>query len=188
MKTCKVWLQGTTPYSQSKHYDVEREERETPKDYEARTWRNRMHVDENGEVYAPPLCFKNALSSIAKFLGEQVPGRGKKTYTKSFESGILITEPLALGIKANEVPGEWLFVPADGIRGSGKRVDKCFPCIQKWEGELTVHVLDDLITKEVFERHLKQAGNFIGIGRFRPERNGFYGRFIVKKIQWEGER
>ena len=37
---------------------------------------------------------------------------------------------------------------------------------------------------DVFEDHLKEAGNFIGVGRFRPRMNGFYGRFKVDKIDW----
>jgi len=184
MRTCLATLKSITPYSQSRHYDVPHLNRETPKDYEARTWRNRLHINESGNVVIPPLAFKNALSDIAKFLSIQVPGRGKKTYTKSFEAGVLILDMLDLGLKAEDVPGEWLFVPSDGIRGSGKRVDKCFPLIRDWKVNASFHVLDDLITDDVFEQHLTEAGKFVGIGRFRPQKNGFYGRFEVVKTVW----
>ena len=88
-------------------------------------------------------------------------------------------------IKAADVKGEWLFVPSDGVRGSGKRVDKCFPVIHEWGGNVTFHVLDETITEDVFLNHLKQAGAFIGIGRFRPRNNGFYGRFAVQSVTWQ---
>ena len=71
-----------------------------------------------------------------------------------------------------------------GIRGSGKRVEKCFPVIPSWTGEVTFYVLDETVTQEVFKNILEQAGAFIGIGRFRPRNNGFYGRFKVESIVW----
>ena len=79
---------------------------------------------------------------------------------------------------------ETYFVPADGRRGSGKRVTKHFPVIQKWAGDVMFYVLDETITEDVFREHLEEAGRFIGIGRFRPRNNGFYGRFTVKSVKW----
>lgn len=185
MKTAIVKLKSVSPYSQSKHYTTEKLNKEIPKDYEARTWRDRLHtIEATGEVFIPPMSFKNCLSEAAKFLGIQIPGKGKSTYTKHFEAGVLVTDALHLGIKASDVKGEWLFVPSDGVRGSGKRVDKCFPVIHEWGGEVTFHILDETITEEVFLNVLQQAGAFIGIGRFRPRNNGFYGRFTVESVKW----
>jgi hypothetical protein len=45
-------------------------------------------------------------------------------------------------------------------------------------------VLDETITQDVFAEHLTEAGRFIGIGRFRPRSNGYYGRFTVEKLDW----
>lgn len=188
MKTAIVNLESVSPYSQSKHYSVDqvpRLPREIPKDYEARTWRNRMHVADNGNVFIPPTAFKNCISEAIRYLNIQIPGQGKATYTKHFEAGVLVIEPLDLGLKAEEVASEWLFVPADGKRGSGKRVEKCFPLIHEWRGNVQFLILDEIITQDVFARVLEGAGQFIGIGRFRPRNNGFYGRFSVKKIGWD---
>lgn len=187
MKVAIAHLASQSPYSQNRHYNVEKLSKELPKDYEARTWRNRMHTDANGNVIIPPMAFKNCLSEIAKYLSMQIPGKGKSTYTKHFEAGVLCTEPLVLPIKAEEVDGEWLYVPADGVRGSGKRVEKCFPIIHAWEGYVPFLIFDETVTEDVFKMHLQQAGAFIGIGRFRPRNNGFYGRFTVKSIKWEKE-
>lgn len=181
-------LKSVSPYSQSRHYDTEKLERELPKDYEARTWRDRLHVDTESRVFIPPMAFKNCIAEAAKFLGEQIPGKGKSTYTKHFEAGVLVTDPLPLPLKKEEVQGEWLFLPSDGIRGSGKRVDKCYPVIPSWKGQVTFHVFDPIITADVFTKHLMQAGMFIGIGRFRPRNNGFYGRFSVESVTWGGKK
>lgn len=184
MKTAIAHLESMTPYSQSRHYEAERLPKESSADYEDRTWRERLHANGEGEVFIPPMAFKNCLSEVARFLGKQIPGKGKSTYTKHFEAGVLVMDPLPLGIAKSEVPRETYFVPADGRRGSGKRVTKHFPVIQSWSGNVTFYVLDETITEDVFREHLEEAGKFIGIGRFRPRNNGFYGRFTVKSIKW----
>jgi hypothetical protein len=114
-------------------------------------------------------------------------------YTKHFEAGVLVMDPIVLPVKKENVPGEWLFVPSDGKRGGGSRVEKCFPVIQTWEGDAVFHVLDETVLNEhqngggrkttVFEYVLREAGSFIGLGRFRPINNGFYGRFIVESVK-----
>lgn len=184
MKTATATLKSVSPYSQSRHYTTPKLDKENAKDYESRTWRDRMHATPEGNVFIPPMALKNCISEAAKFLSIQVPGKGKATYTKHIEAGVLVTDQITLPIKKDDVPGEWLFVPADGVRGSGKRVEKCFPVIQEWSGDATFYILDDTVTKEVFANILQQAGMFIGIGRFRPRNNGFYGRFNVEKIKW----
>lgn len=190
MRIATVELESISPYSQSKHYEIERLGRssgtdtESSADFEHRTWRERCHTNAEGYIIIPPMAFKNCLAEIAKYLSVQIPGKGKSTYTKHFEAGVMVLEGITLPLKKADVPGEWLFVPADGRRGSGKRVSKCFPSIQSWKGSVSFVVMDDTITPPVFEQHLRDAGNFIGIGRFRPRNNGYYGRFRVNSIQW----
>lgn len=184
MRTAIATLKSISPYSQSKAHFTEKQDKEGHDDYEKRTWRERMHVNEGGHVFIPPMCFKNGIAEVAKFLSVNIPGKGKATYTKHFEAGILVTEPLVLPAKKDDVDGEWYFVPSDGRRGGGKRVLKCFPVIPEWSGDVKFYVLDDTITPPVFEHHLKEMGQFIGIGRFRPRNNGFYGRFAVEKVKW----
>ena len=186
MKIATATLSSVSPYSQSRHYTTDKLPKEIARDYETRTWRDRLHVNDDGLVYIPPMSFKNCIAEAAKFLGRQIPGKGKSTYTKHFEAGVLVMEPVVLPIKKEDVDGEWLFVPSDGRRGSGSRVDKCFPVIRQWSGDVRFYVLDETITEDVFIEHLSEAGKFIGIGRFRPRNNGFYGRFQVDKVTWAG--
>lgn len=194
MKKVIVSLKSTAPYEQSKHYDVPKLEKESSADYEERTWRNRLHcdkyledgaIDPEGTVVIPPMAFKNCLSEAAKYLSMQIPGKGKSTYTKHFEAGVMVLDPVPLGVKVKNVAPLRLFVPADGKRGSGKRVKKTFPVIPSWQADVVFYVLDETITETIFRTHIEEAGKFIGIGSFRPRNNGFYGRFEVLKIQWD---
>lgn len=190
MKTVIATVEGVSPYSQSKSYEVDKLQGEGPDDYERRTWRHRMHVDPQGIVFIPPMAYKNALAEAAKFLSIGVPGKGKSTYTKHFEAGVLAFEPATLGVHVDDVQCERLFVPSDGRPGGGKRVYRYFPVIPAgWTADFSFCVLDDTVLQTsvegdftVFEHVLQRTGQFIGIGRFRPKNRGFYGRFAVKEF------
>lgn len=184
MKIALAHLKSASPYSQGRPVQSSKDRNETHEAFEERTWRERLHVNEHGNVFIPPMSFKNAIGEAAKYKSLQIPGKGKSTYTKHFEAGVLCKETLDLGVKAAEVPGERLFVPADGVRGSGKRVWKIFPIIVSWVGVVEFLILDEIITEEVFTTHLIDAGSFIGVGRFRPRNNGYYGRFSVEKVEF----
>lgn len=184
MKKARCKLKSMSPYSQSKHIQEAKSRDETWPDFERRTWQEKCHWNNDGKLFIPPMSFKNCLSEAAKYKSIQIPGKGKSTYTKHFEAGILVVEPLVLDVTKESVHHEWLHVPSDGRRGGTSRVDKCFPLIQSWSGEVEFLILDEIITEEVFKEHLIDAGSFIGIGRFRPRNNGFYGRFQVEKVAW----
>ena len=183
-------VEGLSPYSQGRSYEVERLQGEGYDDYERRTWRERLHVDAKGEVFIPPMAQKNTLAETAKFLSLGVPGRGKSTYTKHFEAGVLCVEPAMLGIHKDHVVCERLFVPADGRPGSGKRVHKYFPVIAPgWRTDFNFLVLDETVLQtwpatgeSVFRFVLERCGQYVGIGRFRPRNRGFYGRFAVREF------
>lgn len=184
MRTAFAHLKSVSPYSQSKYIREKKSRDQTHAEFEEQNWRQRLHVNHDGNVFIPPMSFKNCLSEAAKYKSIQIPGKGKSTYTKHFEAGILCFNPVTLPDKASEVQGEWLHVPSDGRRGGTTRVEKCFPIIPAWEGVVEFLIVDDLIDDETFKTHLEDAGRFIGVGRFRPRNNGYYGRFSVEKIDW----
>jgi hypothetical protein len=178
---------GVSPLSFSAPIQSVRNTGEAHDAFEERTWRERLHVDNDGTVFIPPSAIKNCVSEVAKYLGEAVPGKRGSTYTKHFEAGVLVTQPVSLGIAADSVPGERLFVPADGKRGGTKRVWKTFPVIKQWSGQVEIFLLDPILIDkpEKVHEYLSHAGKFIGLGRFRPRNNGYYGRFDVKTFKTE---
>lgn len=186
MKTATATLESVSPYSQSKGFtpDMPAPERGKAEEYDRTHWRKKAHTDAKGNIYIPQMAFKMALDSAARLKGQRIPGKGQSTYTKRFQSGVLVLDPLTLPVHVDDLEHDHLFVNADGVRGSGKRVWKRFPRIDSWSGDVAFHVLSDEIPKDVFEDHLRAAGQFVGIGRFRPESGGFYGRFEVKRIVW----
>lgn len=96
----------------------------------------------------------------------------------------MVMDRILLSVHKSEVESEEFFVPSDGRRGGGSRVLKRFPLIRKWASTATVYILDETITREVLQLHLEGAGSFIGVGRFRPRNNGFYGRFLAEIVSF----
>ena len=183
-----VKIEGVSPISFNRYHATEHLEKESHDDYAKRTWKEYCHYDKNGDIFIPPMMMKNVICESAKFLGIKVKGKGQNLYTKHFIAGTLVTEPAPLGINMRDLTIEKhrdaVFVPSSGVRGSGNRVMKYFPVFDEFAFQIKYHILDDTITKDVFEYVLTQAGQFIGIGRFRPINWGFYGRFTVKGIKW----
>lgn len=182
MKTCIAHISALSPYSSSRAHEAPKLDRETADAYEERTWRQKAHI-KDGKVFIPPMGFKMSLDRAAKMLGMQIAGKGKATYTKFFESGVLVTDEVFIA-NEDQIECERVHANADGVRGSGKRVWRKFPRISNWKAQVTFHVLAHEITKDVFEQHLIQSGSFVGVGRFRPEKGGFFGRFKVDRLEW----
>lgn len=191
MRRVKIHLENIpgSPYSQSAKHDTPFLDREAHDAWDERTWREKCTVNSEGIVCVPAMAFKQCIDTAAFKLGVKVPGRRTSTYKNFFASGFFCDAdvPLANGkpIKKSEVASVKISANADGVRGSGKRVPRRFPVIPKWHGVAAFTILDDVITPEVFEQHVKAAGIVVGIGRFRPEKGGTNGRFRVTKCEWE---
>jgi hypothetical protein len=130
------------------------------------------------------MAFKMGLDIASKMLGRQIPGKGKSTYSKFFLSGVLCMEEIELPVTKEQMECDVIYANSDGVRGSGKRVWRRFPRLDSWEADVPFVILSDEITESVFEETLRQAGSFVGIGRFRPQSGGYYGRFSVERIKW----
>ena len=192
MKILTAHLKSVSPYSQSKFYAKDKLQGESDDDHYRRTWRSHMHVDKDGMVIIPANSFKNCLSDAALFMSIGVPGKGKATYTKNFQAGVLVAKSPSLGIKAADVQcGETLFLPSDGKPGGSHGVMKYYPIIPEWEAKVEYIIVDETVlqtsvkdkSRTVFAEVLEGAGQYIGLGQFRPRKNGYYGRFDIVSIK-----
>jgi len=186
MKIAKFQIVGSGPYSQSRPYIKVKLEGEKEDDCENRTWRERVHADTDGRVFIPAMALKNALSEAAKYRAMKIAGQGSKTYTAKFESGVIVGEdmPIEPGFFKDKLECIRLFLPSDGRRGGGKRVWKNMPVFKNWTAQCEVVVIDEVIDEKVFKEHLAIAGKYIGIGYWRPSKNGQWGRFTYEGFSW----
>jgi len=201
MKIVEVKITGQAPYAQSRFHGEAKLPREGSEDYENRTWPGKAHLNEAGQVTIPVLAFKKCIAEAAKYLSEQIPGKGKATYTKHFQSGVIALHDSVVSYKGQpvtkallDVPksgyyGNRMFVPSDGVAGSGKRVFRKFPTVgDGWECVVEFLIMDDIITQPVFQKHLTMAGMLIGVGAFRVRNGGVMGRFNSEILSWTEDK
>lgn len=184
MKKAVIKLRSTTAATFGKFHQEPKKEKEIPQDYEERTWKEKAHYTDDDYVKIPGVMIANCIRESAKFMSLQIPGKGKATYTKHFDAGIIPGNDIITKIKKEQVKGVAVHVPSDGRPGGSTRVMKYFPKIENWEGEVTIYIGDDIITKEVFEKVIRNAGSLIGIGTWRPRNRGMNGRFELVDLKW----
>ena len=188
MLTLEFQIEGISPYSQSK-YTGERPSDTGAQAWEEQTWRERMHRDKDGHLYLPVMSIKYAMVEAARASGDKIKGRGHATWTKKVEHGVLPDPYWYVYVNGKQlhyedVEGERLLLHANGNRNSGTRVERIMPCIPAgWSATVVLQIIaPELIENpERVLRYLTLAGQFIGIGRWRPENGGVYGRFSVVK-------
>jgi hypothetical protein len=178
-------LRSISPYSQSRAHDEPAYENESNADYDRRTWRSHLHV-QDGTVRIPAKAFHECLIEAAQYSGKKISGH--RTWTKKFESGMALFDNPNLAVRPDDVDYIDCFCHANGKRGSGTRVMRRFPMINSWEARFEVHILDPIITKAVFAEMVGIAGTFIGIGRYRPANRGTNGRFELVELNWYENR
>lgn len=185
MKIAIASLKSVSPLGFSRAIQTPKAKDETHDAHEDRVWKERCHIDDDGNLFIPPNFFKNCMDAAAKRASIPIPGKGTSKFTKHFESGLMCKEPVPLGVHINDVQRLRIFVPSDGKTGGSKRVWKNFPYIKQWEADVEFVILDDLIDKDVFRFVLEEAGKFTGLGFSRPARRGYWGRFAVEDIRWQ---
>lgn len=184
MKVFVASLASVGPYFQSRNYlmEVAKLAKESNDDFEKRTWRHRVHVNEDGQIIIPAQALQHSVQAGAKYLNERIPERGRETWTKHFAAGILIPDAIVLPERRETVEGLWLSMNPQGRAEGGTRVMRCMPFISKWAADVTVYVLDDLIGKDILARVIEHAGSFVGIGQNRPQKGGIRGRYELVEL------
>jgi hypothetical protein len=194
MRICRSWIEAIpgSPYSQSGFLDeVPMLDRESHEDYDARVWREHCTTNGSGQICIPAMAFKQTVDVAAFKTGMKVPGRRGATYRNFFASGFFCNGdvPIANGSALTKADADMtaIWASSTGRRGGsgGSRVKRRYPEFKKWHGVVEFTIVDDIITPDIFEHHLKIAGVIVGIGRFRPENGGTYGRFRVANFEWQ---
>lgn len=85
---------------------------------------------------------------------------------------------------AMQIAGDWIVdsrpVVIPATRG---RIIRHRPIFQNWSIQFELAVDVDLVDLHLVRRILDDAGNYVGIGDFRPQKKGPHGRFSV--VSWE---
>ena len=185
MRDVYIKIEGLTPYSSSKHFEQALNKGESKDAHEQRRWREKAHVDSDGNVFVPGVSFKLALDETASALNEKIPGKGNQTWTLQFKSGVVAMGDVATGTKIDDLKAISIFAHANGKRGPGTRITRWFPFIPTWGGTLHMRLFNDTMQEDVFERFFTQAGLIAGVGRGRPITGSPAGNGRFKPVSFE---
>lgn len=184
MKIIDVEIKGISPLLQHRYVFKDEIEDSIKKrsgtvDY-SNEWIKSLYWSEDVGVYQPASHIEGALiKASANF---QIPGKRKKTYKEAFKSAVFV-RPACIPLNLKGTP--------EGLLREGKimldkrsvvimrsRVERLRPCINDWVLTFQIEIHDEQISPEAVKTVLDYAGNFCGIGDFRPR----YGRFLVSSF------
>lgn len=127
-----------------------------------------------GETYQPAESIRQSLIEAGKAFK-----KGRANLSKTFASFCMVS-PEAIIIKEKWVADRRAVV----IPSTKGRVMRNRPRFDKWTLSFDITILDDdEINNKTLHDALDYAGHYIGIGDYRPQKKGMYGRFIVSSIK-----
>lgn len=181
MKQYRIRIIGVTPYMQHRMDDVKLEDwekkrgpiHERPEVSQEDAARAEYHCYRNkdGHCFIPAEQIRGALIGAGTYVKAKVGGRSKSM--KTIVAAMFMVTPEEIEIPDYDTTDKRSAVNRN-VKG---RVIVVRPRWNKWSTEFTLEVHNDTITNEQVEQILEYAGNYVGIGSFRPTNNGLFGRF-----------
>ncbi|MBQ9407431.1 MAG: hypothetical protein IJU37_11935 [Desulfovibrio sp.] len=141
----------------------------------------KTYSDNEGNLYIPGTNIFACIIEAGKF---HKVGKTKVTTKKSslIPAGMAVTEIVCpLNTKDFEVDSRSVVIPATGGRIVAHR-----PRLDKWQLSFTLAVDESMFAPDLVRQIVDDAGCKVGLGDFRPNRKGPFGKFSV--VKWEIEK
>lgn len=139
----------------------------------------KLYLTAEGKPYIPAVYLHRALIDAGKRL--QVRGQKKATYSKIVGAVVQI-EPEALVLSPNKYVPFRISAVNPMTKG---RMMVTRPRFEKWGIEFNILVSDESVGSDTLNTLLVEAGRSTGIGDWRPEKKGSFGKFIVTSFKEE---
>ena len=189
MRKFKVKVIGVTPYMQHR-MDVQKLEaweksrgkiieRDGLNDEPSKTAAFHAYIDDKGQYYIPSEHFKQCFVKGGGYVKGKV---GNSTRSmKNIVAGMWRIEEEKISFrKFDEVDTR------SAVNNNVKaRIIVHRPKWIKWSAGFTLLIDDDAkngITEETINNIISYGGRYLGVGSYRPEHTGEYGRFAIEKI------
>ena len=175
-RTYEVEIKGASPLLMNRYIEGTLEEIKVRRG-EARAPKveDKLYLDGKGSPYVPATYIRGCLVEAGKNV--RVQGKGKATYSKLLGSTAIVT-PDALVIN-----GTWEPFTITGVSPvTHGRTSITRPMFRQWSLSFAVTTTDD-IAEDKLAVVLEEAGRFVGIGDWRPQKKGMFGKFIIAKFK-----
>jgi len=176
-KKYEITIKGTSPLLQNRFSSGEtigtsKKKASTTKENDVE---DTIYRFPDGKIYQPSESIKQAMIEAGKSFK-----KGRANLSKTFASFIIVT-PEAIIHKIQKIVTDRRAVVIPSTKG---RVMRNRGRLNEWSLSFEALVLDnDEIDEKLLHDVLTHAGHYIGIGDYRPQKKGMYGRFIISSIK-----
>lgn len=186
MKKYNISLSSLTPYMQHRMDDLSLAEWEKcrkqiierPEVSQADGHRAEYHCYRNGDgrCFIPAEQIRQSLINAGTYMKSKVGARSKSMKTIVAATFMVTPEEILL-------PDWDLIDKRSAVNKNIKgRVMVVRPKWSRWQTGFILECHEPSITKETVQKLFEYAGNFCGIGSYRPTNNGLFGRFQIDNI------
>ena len=187
MQKFKITLSSTSPYMQHRMDDISLAEWEKkrgniierPEVNHTDAVRAEYHCyrNEQGHCYIPSAHIKCALIEAGKLVKGKMGNASRSM--KNIVAGMFLVTPEEILL-----PDYDKIDKRSAVNQAVKaRVITIRPKWSGWSGSIILNVKNDTITQETVQNIVQHAGDFIGIGSYRPTHSGEFGCFEITDIK-----
>lgn len=185
MKHFNVTIKGTTPLLMNKPPEFGFDDAiriKVPLDTKKKGQEEALNklYSNGGTIYTPSTHIWRSMINAGKDL--KIKGKGKSTYSKMIASMVQVS-PDAIEHKFKEFEIFGVMTVNPNTRGRNMTYR---PRFDKWELSFEL-IVDEEIPDEVVKTALDRSGRYWGIGDWRPEKKGVFGKFMVTKFEENGK-
>lgn len=179
MKKYNITLKGTTPLLFNRFIDASIQSKTKKRSGSTKeiNIEDKLYRDGNGKICVPSTWIYGCLVESAKSF--KIVGKSKATYSKLVGSTVQVF-PDMFEVKPQEYEPYTISAVNPMTKG---RMMVTRPKLDKWEIAFAIVFNEDDIPVEVMKNIIDNAGNYVGIGDWRPAKKGQFGKFIVEKFE-----
>jgi hypothetical protein len=174
----KVTIEGTTPILFNRFRDVaiEGKSKKRTGAMAESDVEDKLYI-QDGKTQLPATYLRNSIVEASKQF--KIVGKGKSTYSKLIASTVDI-EPFYIELDADKY--EIFRISAVNPMTKGRMMTER-PKYNNWKASFEIILNDDAVPVSVLNEVLEHAGKYVGVGDWRPEKKGMFGKFMISEFK-----
>jgi len=179
MKEISVKVEGVTAllFNRFMPAQIESETKKRPGAVKDLDIEDKLYKDGKGNICIPSTWMMGAIIDASKNF--KIVGKGKSTYSKLVGSSVNVNPELLM-----VSPQKWEPYSISAVNPMTRgRMMVSRPRMDKWSISFRLSFNENDIPMEVMKGIVDYAGQYSGLGDWRPNKKGQFGKFIVTKFE-----
>ena len=173
-KTIRVKIQGISPLLINRFQDksIDSKSKRRTGNIIDDEIENKLYMHDD-KPHIPAVYFRNAIIEASKQF--KIQGKGKSTYSKLVGATVDVSPEMI-----ELIPSEYTPFRIAAVNPSTKgRMMVTRPRFDEWGAEFNIILSDDGVPVSVMNEIVEQAGRYVGVGDWRPQKKGMFGKFML---------